>query len=418
MNNLFVFIAGALLLTSLSVNVYAQWTRTDPLCSGNVNCVASANGFLFAGTRNGLYRSSDQGIHWNRSDSGITVKEITAFGTLWSTLVAGTSTGGVFISGNNGETWRSASGGLSISNITAFAVSPDKAVGAPALYACFHDTLYGGTVYRTVDTGAHWTPVSNGITNGDARSLVFCGNDLYAGTMGGVFLSTNAGIDWAPKNTGLTVPYVVALLACDSLLFAGTMTGGAFRSTDRGAHWEQINNGLTNTYVNDLTATTAGAIFAGTGWNGVYVTTDNGTQWKQANTGLTTFQVNALAVDGEQRTLFAATDDGVWVRPVSEMLTAVPVNDVRMPETIELYQNYPNPFNPSTTIRYTLPSSAHVILTIHDLLGREIATLVNEDQTSGWKEVVWDAAQIANGIYFYRLTTENIVEIKKMILLK
>jgi len=89
-----------------------------------------------------------------------------------------------------------------------------------------------------------------------------------------------------------------------------------------------------------------------------------------------------------------------------------------VPKIYSLSQNYPNPFNPSTTIRYALPSSAKVKLAIYDLLGREIATLVNEEQSAGWKEVKWNAINFASGMYFYTLTAGNFVEIKRMMLIK
>jgi len=83
-----------------------------------------------------------------------------------------------------------------------------------------------------------------------------------------------------------------------------------------------------------------------------------------------------------------------------------------------LFQNYPNPFNPSTTIRYSLPSSAKVRLTIHDMLGRKIQTLIDEEQSAGWKEVQWNASNVASGIYFYKIQSGNFTEMKKMMLLK
>ena len=97
---------------------------------------------------------------------------------------------------------------------------------------------------------------------------------------------------------------------------------------------------------------------------------------------------------------------------------AVRENDGSVPTTFALSQNYPNPFNPLTTIRYSLPSTANVKLAIYDLLGREIATLVNEEQSAGWKEVEWNASAFSSGIYFYRLTAGNYVGVKKLMLFK
>jgi len=99
-----------------------------------------------------------------------------------------------------------------------------------------------------------------------------------------------------------------------------------------------------------------------------------------------------------------------------------PVGSVKditeIPTSFELSQNYPNQFNPTTTIRYSLPTSANVKLVVYDLLGREIATLVNEEQSAGWKEVQWNAKNMSNGIYFYKLTAGAFVETKKMLVVK
>jgi hypothetical protein len=83
-----------------------------------------------------------------------------------------------------------------------------------------------------------------------------------------------------------------------------------------------------------------------------------------------------------------------------------------------LLQNYPNPFNPSTTIRYALPSSAHVRLTVYDMLGREVEKLINEEQSAGWKEVQWNASGCASGIYLVRINTGTFCETRKILLMK
>ena len=87
-----------------------------------------------------------------------------------------------------------------------------------------------------------------------------------------------------------------------------------------------------------------------------------------------------------------------------------------------LSQNYPNPFNPSTTIRYEIPERSFVTIKIYDVLGNEIATLVNEEKSAGSYEVIFNTeASIKNpasGIYFYQLSAGNYTETKKMILLK
>ena len=83
-----------------------------------------------------------------------------------------------------------------------------------------------------------------------------------------------------------------------------------------------------------------------------------------------------------------------------------------------LRQNYPNPFNPATTITYQIPERSFVTLKVYDILGNEVATLVNEEKPAGSYEVEWNALSLPSGIYFYQLRANNFIESKKMILLK
>lgn len=91
----------------------------------------------------------------------------------------------------------------------------------------------------------------------------------------------------------------------------------------------------------------------------------------------------------------------------TEVITAMTLN-----------QNYPNPFNPSTTIEYTIPYSAHVLLSVYDIQGKVIAELVNSFQNAGNYGVRFDGTALSSGIYFIRLQTENDLKIKKMVLLE
>ena len=88
-------------------------------------------------------------------------------------------------------------------------------------------------------------------------------------------------------------------------------------------------------------------------------------------------------------------------------------------EEFTLFQNYPNPFNPSTRISYSLPNSGFVSLTVHDILGREIETLVSEFQEAGIYAAHFDASKFASGIYFYKLQAgSGLLETKKMLFLR
>lgn len=105
----------------------------------------------------------------------------------------------------------------------------------------------------------------------------------------------------------------------------------------------------------------------------------------------------------------------------SSLITEVE-EELNFPKTFSLSQNYPNPFNPSTKIEYQIPNSEHRImsvrLTIYDMLGGEITTLVNEHQKAGYYEVEWDASKYSSGVYLYTIKAGNLIASRKLILLK
>ena len=99
------------------------------------------------------------------------------------------------------------------------------------------------------------------------------------------------------------------------------------------------------------------------------------------------------------------------------------IDDIILPNRYTLYQNYPNPFNPVTVLQYDLPELSNVKLTIYDLAGRQVRSLLHETQAPGLKTIVWDARdemgnKMGAGVYIYQLKTDNFIASKKMILVK
>jgi hypothetical protein len=134
---------------------------------------------------------------------------------------------------------------------------------------------------------------------------------------------------------------------------------------------------------------------------------------KAETQALFTFDVNRNATVNKKDTIdFMITDaNGL-------MMTKTFILSYTGPKEFKLEQNYPNPFNPTTRIQYQVSSNSSVSLKVFDILGSEVATLVNEEQQPGYYEVQFNASKFASGMYVYRLRAGEYVSVKKMVLVK
>ena len=117
------------------------------------------------------------------------------------------------------------------------------------------------------------------------------------------------------------------------------------------------------------------------------------------------------------------SENGALTLGVNASAAVLSINGELLPEVFSLHQNYPNPFNPVTKLRYDLPENGHVNITIYDMLGREVKTLINQTQDAGYRSVIWDATNdygkpISAGIYLYQIQAGEYMRTKKMVLLK
>lgn len=126
---------------------------------------------------------------------------------------------------------------------------------------------------------------------------------------------------------------------------------------------------------------------------------------------------DVVDLNGDNRQDIIHSGIGVYISLSQDTVSSVAV-DNNEPNNFYIFQNYPNPFNPSTTIRYEVPDRNFVTIKVYDILGNEIATLVNEEKPSGFYEIEFDAYNLSSGIYFYQLKAGGFTATKKLILLK
>ena len=185
-----------------------------------------------------------------------------------------------------------------------------------------------------------------------------------------------------------------------------------FNSNCGNCHLGNSSGGLNlSTYQNLMAGGNSGAVILPGNHANSYLwqKVNNGEMPPGNNPDLNTNEINLIA---------QWIDEGALENPALEIY-----NNAQIPKEYILNQNYPNPFNPVTTLRYDLPEQSDVTITIYNMLGRKVKTLVNSTQDAGFKSVIWDATNyqgnpVSAGVYLYKIQAGEYISTKKMVLLK
>jgi hypothetical protein len=380
---------------------FAQWQLVNN--TQQVFVLGATPGSVFAGTNSGVYKASGDGTGWTLTSFNVT-QNVAAIVSEQSYILAGTSSGhGVYKSINDGNTWTTTS--LNNRSVRSLVILPE----APAI--CFAGTISNG-VYKSVNSGQNW--VQTTLNNRDVLSLLSANGDLFAGTGNsqGIYYSENDGTSWS--QTSLNNRNIYALTVCGTSIIAGTESG-VFVSTNGGSGWTQ----RMTQYVLAL-AVKGDSVFAGTNISGVYLSTNRGTNWVSYNDGMSS-SIGISAVCKSGGFIIAGGNgsggNGTYRRQLTGVVGVTPVQQ-EIPVDFVLTQNYPNPFNPTTNIMLSIPKSSLVKITVHDISGKEIDVLINQQLSAGTHKAGWDASKYTSGIYFYTLTSGSYNETKRMILIK
>ncbi len=398
-----LFLSASLLL-ALAAPAAAQWTQVGTgIENKELKGILIDDGVMLACTADsGVYRSTDAGATWATSNNGLTNLYVPSLRKVGTTIIAA-SFDGVFLSTDAGATWSSSKNGISFALISCVAAD-----SSGNLYA----GSSGAGVFKSTNGGANWAAVNTGLRNPTLISLNFVAGKLIAGTMDGPDNSTDGGAHWVGPTASPSSYYVFHVMDQGGVLYAGT-NGGVYHSTNAGDTWGRPYNDVPNATVTGIVSDGT-HLFASTLTDGVYTANDNSQPWTDVSDGLPVKDIRGLSLrDGY---VYAATwGKGVWRRPVSEMATGV--GEISsLPAAFSLGQNYPNPFNPSTTIGFALPSQQQVRLSVFDVLGREVARLVDGVQSAGNHAVTFDAVDLPSGVYMYRLSAGAAVQLGRMVL--
>ncbi len=153
------------------------------------------------------------------------------------------------------------------------------------------------------------------------------------------------------------------------------------------------------------------------GTGGVILRTTNaGLQWTTQPSGTINDLYGVNFINANTGT--AVGIGGAILKTTNGGATIIQKINSTVPSSFKLLQNFPNPFNPVTTIRFNIANAGFVKLSVYNILGKEIETIVNESMSEGTYETKWDASSYPGGVYFYRLETDGYSETRKLVLLK
>lgn len=379
-----------------------------------------SGGFVFASGDNGLVAvSNDNGTSWQLKNTGTTTRFRSIDGVGSLKIWASGDDGLILYTSNGGNTWTTQNSGITNNDIHDIQFINDNIGFAGGSSSNFIFTSDGGQTWTLRNSGVFF----------DINGIFFQDENIGWGVsiVGTIFFTTNSGVSWTSQpcgsaftlkeayfihqgkgwtvgENGTIVMYDNPAIPVELSSFNASVTGNEVRLSWSTAS-ETNNHGFEIERNFGSLQSTAGS----TGWVVIGFKEGNGTTTEMQSYGFTDKSLSS----GKYLYRLKQVDfDGTF-----EYSNTVEV-DVNLPEIFELSQNFPNPFNPSTKISYYLPSGGQISLKVYDVIGNEVATLVDEFKSAGSYEIEFDASGLSSGSYFYKIQTGTFSSVKKMILLR
>jgi photosystem II stability/assembly factor-like uncharacterized protein len=281
---------------AINTGLPSYYTAYSILYSGNDIYVANSNT-----PHGGVYKSTDNGNSWNSVNNGIVDSTAFCFANDSTCIYCGSIMwGGVYKTIDNGASWITANTGLPPGSKVVSMVVKDTVV-----YAGIFSPGNGFRIYKSDDHGTIWSFCSS--ISSEIHKLAVCDDKIYLGTVDGVFYSTD-GIVWTSFNYGLSNINVSTFEVYGSDIFAGTL-GGVFLLSSGDSAWSSVNNGITANKINSF-SNIGNNLFAGSEDAGIFLTTDYGNTWEARNNGITEYSIASTGVSGTD--VYAANNFGVY----------------------------------------------------------------------------------------------------------
>lgn len=389
--------------TGSTGNNGTNWSNISSFGPGEIvySFAYGTGGTIYAGTWGGkIYKSTDSGKTWVVINTGMNVSFIWSLNISGGFIFAATEQG---VYKYNGTSWVLTSlSGKDVHSIVSY---------NGIIYAA----TWGSGVYKSTNNGDTWIQINSGIENYmTVQTLtVTSGGTVFAGTVGGGLFKCTDGKSWLKLTGGYS--FVWSLNSTSSVVFSGTYGDGLYKSVDGGTTFTKVTS-LNISFVYSISVDLGGKIYVSSLTNGVYVSSDNGLTW--TSLGMSGNGVSAMMVNQTSSDLIIGTKEGKLFKIESSNGTTGVEDNAVIPTEYKLEQNYPNPFNPTTTIQFSIPENGVYNLKVYNILGEEVASLINGQLTAGVHKTTFDASKIASGVYIYRLSGGKVNISKKMILMK
>ncbi len=381
--------------------------------SDNVCWVSGASGVVL--------RTTNKGVTWTSVGGTIPTSLPLYCISAWdanNAIVTGTTSGGVmslYATTNGGTTWTLGS--------THAGFGDDLWMTSATNGYYIGDPISGNwDMMATTNAGINWSawatvPTTN--TSGTYNNAAcFFGSQVWFESVGlsAIHYSSNMGLNWSTQTIPLSEITAIAFVSSTRGLAGGSSTSpGLLSTTNAGVNWTAI----TNPYA---TSSLSGIVGASTTWwvaqqgTGISISTNDGATFSTAYTAPAGSYYH-MAKSRSGATIWAIRSNGGISRYGTPIVNVTPIG-TEIPADYALSQNYPNPFNPSTKINFAIPKSGMVSLKVYNILGKEVATLVNQNMNAGTYNYEFNASNLSSGIYFYKLDVNGFTSVKKMTLVK
>lgn len=405
------YLIALLLLLLLNNPAISQWEQLG-LSNKQIFAIESTDSQIFACSYNTVYRSLDNGFNWEFLDS-LPSGYINTILKNGEALFIGMDRGcfsfcpprtSIFRSSNSGTSWDSVYASL---------------YGTEFLQP-FRNYLFAsadGYLIRSSDTGINWEIVNTaeyGIQATSANdSTIFVSNNADSN----LYRSIDDGLTWQVLQYSQTKDIVYNIATKGDIVFI--LSDSVYHSIDNGNIWHLAQNNLPDDdrlyeiYIEDE------YIFGTSMNNQIYTTSIFDIYWENISDGLIiTGNADIFDLKKYQDYILVGGSTGIWRRPLSQLVS---INRQEEPLLIRrnyLEQNYPNPFNGQTTIRFSIIEHGFVEVSIYDNLGRKVETLLSETMPIGTHIINFNAKNLASGLYWYELRTNDFIERKRMLLVR